>query len=159
MVRSITVGFACLALFGCGKKNDTDKVVMVDDNDAAMNSAIAKARETVGTFVQALKSPKAGQRGFAVKFAIKDKNGTEHFWVTDVAFDGSTFRGKINNEPEIVKTVKFGQTVSDDKSHISDWMYIDSGKLVGGYTIRVLRDKLSAQERADFDRGVPFKFD
>ena len=36
----------------------------------------------------------------------------------------------------------------------SDWMYVDHGKLVGGYT---LRDRLSPSERPEFDRSVPFK--
>ena len=36
-------------------------------------------------------------------------------------------------------------------------MYVDHGVLVGGYTIRVLRDRLSGVERAEFDRNLPFK--
>jgi uncharacterized protein YegJ (DUF2314 family) len=38
-------------------------------------------------------------------------------------------------------------------------MYIDKGRLKGGFTIRVMRDKMSAKERADFDKNVPFKLD
>jgi uncharacterized protein YegJ (DUF2314 family) len=38
-------------------------------------------------------------------------------------------------------------------------MYVENNKLVGGYTIRVLRDGLSASERADFDKEFPFKID
>ena len=38
-------------------------------------------------------------------------------------------------------------------------MYVDHGKLVGGYTLRVLRDGLSPAERAEFDRSIPFKID
>jgi hypothetical protein len=36
-------------------------------------------------------------------------------------------------------------------------MYIDKGVLVGGYTIRVLRDTMSPTDRADFDKSVPFE--
>jgi uncharacterized protein YegJ (DUF2314 family) len=38
-------------------------------------------------------------------------------------------------------------------------MFVENGKLVEGYTLRVLRDSMSASERADFDKSVPFKVD
>jgi uncharacterized protein YegJ (DUF2314 family) len=42
---------------------------------------------------------------------------------------------------------------------ISDWMYVHEGRLVGGYTIRVMRDRLSPAERLRFDQGLPFKIE
>jgi Uncharacterized protein conserved in bacteria (DUF2314) len=35
-------------------------------------------------------------------------------------------------------------------------MYLDNRKLVGSYTLRVLRDMSSPAERAEFDKNVPF---
>ena len=35
-------------------------------------------------------------------------------------------------------------------------MYVENRKLVGGYTLRVLRDAVTAAERAEFDKSVPF---
>ena len=49
-----------------------------------------------------------------------------------------SFQGTVNNEPEKVKTVKMGQKVTV-AAKISDWMYVENRKLVGGYTMRVLR--------------------
>jgi hypothetical protein len=39
---------------------------------------------------------------------------------------------------------------------ISDWMYVDNGRLVGGTTVRVLRNSASEEEGAEFDQSVPF---
>ncbi len=142
---------------GCTERPVVDHVVQVSSDDARMNAAIAKARATVGTFVTALQKPKASRSGFSIKIRITKGDDAEHFWLSDVRYDGSAFSGKIDNDPEMVKTVKLGQAASARPAEISDWMYVDHGKLVGGYTLRVLRDGLSPSERAEFDRSVPFK--
>jgi uncharacterized protein YegJ (DUF2314 family) len=144
---------------GSGKKASADKVTYVDSNDPKMNAAIEKARASVNTFTQALKSPKPGQSAFSVKMPFTDGKHTEHMWLTSVTFDGQKFHGTVNNDPEMVSNVKIGAKVSIESSKISDWMFVENGKLVGGYTLRVLRDSLSASERADFDKSVPFTID
>ena len=146
----------CLA---CNKKHSADKVTYVADDDPRMNAAIDKARTTVNNFIVALKSRKAGQTQFSVKMAVTDGKHVEHMWLFPVTFDGKRFRGPINNDPELVKHVKIDQEMSVDSSQISDWMYVENGKLVGGHTLRVLRDAMSSAERAEFDRSVPFTVD
>ena len=42
---------------------------------------------------------------------------------------------------------------------ISDWMYVEDGKLVGGYTLRVVRDSLTEEQQAAFDSNLPFKIE
>jgi uncharacterized protein YegJ (DUF2314 family) len=148
-----------LTLFftGCRKKPPVeDKVTYVADDDSKMNAAIEKARSTADTFITALNSPKANQTAFSVKMAFTDGGNTEHMWLTPVSYDGTKFVGTVGNEPEKVKNVKLGQKVSVGPSEISDWMYVENRKLVGGYTLRALRDAMSPKERAEFDKSVPF---
>src|SRR5947209_7094276 len=144
---------------GYGRRAAADQVIAVPADDARMNAAIAKARATVGTFVTALRAPTASQSSFSIKIPISNGDDREHFWLSDVRYDGTVFSGKIDNEPATVTTVKIGQAISARLAEISDWMYVDHGKLVGGYTLRVLRDGLSPAERAEFDRSIPFKID
>ena len=40
---------------------------------------------------------------------------------------------------------------------LTDWMYFEDGKVVGGYTIRVLRTRMNAEDGAEFDRQMQFK--
>lgn len=150
------VALVALALAGCGKKHPADKVTYVADDDPRMNAAMDKARSTVRTFTAALQSPKAGQSAFSIKMEFTDGGNTEHMWLTPVTYDGTKFTGTVNNEPEKVKSVKMGQEVTVASDKISDWMYIENRKLVGGETLRVLRDALTPAERADFDKSVPF---
>ena len=147
---ALVVGGGCTKPYG-------DRVERVSADDAVMNAAIARARATVGTFETALRAPKASQSRFSLKIRIADGDNGEHFWLSDVRFDGAVFSGNIANDPDMVTTVTVGQAVSARPAEISDWMYVDHGKLVGGYTLRVLRDRFSPADRAEFDRTRPFK--
>jgi uncharacterized protein YegJ (DUF2314 family) len=150
------VAVLALAFTGCGKKHPVDKVTYVADDDPRMNAAIDKARSTVNTFITALRSPKPGQSSFSVKMAFTEGKQTEHMWLTAVTYDGKNFQGSVNNEPEMVKNDKMGQKAKVEASKISDWMYVENGRLIGGQTLRVLRDAMTPAERADFDKSVPF---
>ena len=46
---------------------------------------------------------------------------------------------------------------SFDKSDASDWMIIDDGYLIGGYTILALRDQMPEAEQKEFDASFPYK--
>jgi len=156
-MRSIQLGsiLALCVVVGCGKRPVADPVIPVSADDPQMNAAIEKARTTVPTFINALRAPKKNA-GFSVKMAFIDGKHTEHMCLDAVRYDGKQFHGTVNNDPENVSNVKLGDQASIDASKISDWMYIENRKLVGGYTIRVLRDKLTGKEREEFDKGVPF---
>ena len=122
------------------KRPGEPDVIMVADDDPRMNAAIDKARVTVEQFIRALSNPQSSQSGFSVKAPIRDGTKVEHMWLTPVRYQNGNFVGKVNNDPDIVKTVKLGDQYDVKKADISDWMYVENGKLVGGFTIRVLRD-------------------
>lgn len=150
------VAALALAFAGCGKDRPADKVAYVADDDPGMNAAMGTARANVNTFVAALQAPRPGQSAFSVKAAFADGGVTEHMWLMPVTYDGTNFQGVVNNEPEQITSVKMGATVTVGPDKISDWMYVERGKPVGGQTLRVLRDGFTPAERAEFDKSVPF---
>jgi uncharacterized protein YegJ (DUF2314 family)/ankyrin repeat protein len=131
-------------------------IIYVDENDAKMAAAMSKARLTVQDFIATLGKPKPAQTSFSVKVPIKDGDHTEHIWLMSIRFRDNQFVGKINNKPDRLMTVKLGDEVRVAPDQISDWMYADNGKLVGGFTVRVLRDNMTEDQRRDFDDRVPF---
>jgi uncharacterized protein YegJ (DUF2314 family) len=168
------LGFATMAAFilaiiGCksDKRNVGDTVERegqppisyVADDDPKMTAAMAEARRTVDRFILSLNNPKPSQSSFSVKLLIEDGDHGEHMWILPVRYEGGKFYGTINNEPDKVTTVKIGDEVSVAKDQVSDWMYIENRKLVGGYTLRVLRNSMPEKEREEFDRGIPFTID
>ena len=96
---------------------------------------------------------------FEVKKAFVDGHNAEHLWVGDLKWDGTNFRGKINNKPHDLRNVKLGQSVVVAPQEISDWMFIKNGKLIGGYTTRVLYARLSPQDKARFNKEADFKIE
>jgi uncharacterized protein YegJ (DUF2314 family) len=148
---------------GCGsdivRRAGEPDFINVPEDDPQMTAAIAQARASADRFIAALNHPQPGQKGFSVKARITDGRNTEHMWLTPIRYEGGKFIGAVNNEPVAVRGVKIGDQRSVPPAEISDWMYVDGEKLVGGFTIRVLRDRVPEHERREFDRGFPFKMD
>jgi len=129
----------------------------VQNDHAAMHEAVITARKTVGKFIGALKHPTAGQIDFEVKKPFVQGSNVEHIWLSDVQFTGSRFQGRLDNTPQKIRGLKVGQLVSVNPNEISDWVYIDNGKLVGGYTIRVHYNELTLDQKKEFDRQANFR--
>jgi len=130
-------------------------LVYIPNEDERMKWAIEKAGLTLWYFEKSLKSPVAGQEYFSIKVMIEDSGKVEHIWLTAPDFDeeGNLF-GEVGNEPVQVKTVKLGQKIGVMRSLISDWMIVENGRLVGGYTIRAIREGLPETERQTFDDSI-----
>lgn len=157
---------ASLAFTACKKSGDetiqskdNPNFVHVPDHDPEMDKAIQTARDSVDTFIAALKAPAAGQGNFTVKKPFKDGEQIEHIWLSNASFDGTQFSGRVDNEPVTVTNVKLGQTATAARDEISDWFYIENGKLIGGYTIRVLYSQMSPAAKMEFDDHAGFKFE
>jgi uncharacterized protein YegJ (DUF2314 family) len=134
-------------------------VMSVDSKDAEMNAAIKQAQQTSTNFLSVLVAPKTNQTDFSVKrpYTTKDGKSVEHIWISEVSYDGKLLHGKIGDEPVNIPDLKLNDPVSFPPSEISDWIYLDDGKIVGGYTIRILRKHMSAQDAAEFDQHLQFK--
>jgi uncharacterized protein YegJ (DUF2314 family) len=134
---------AAFIVAGCSRKPET---LTNKYDEKKMEQAIADARSTFEEFLARFRSPHPGDEGFHVKVRIEDKNGAEHFWVSDLKLDSEPYSGKIADEPGIVKKVKFGQEYSFTRSEITDWMYMDKGKMQGNYTLRVELESMPPKE-------------
>ena len=156
-VSLLTAAAACDDRSATGK--GSGGVMMVKDDDPQMTAAIAKARETIPQFISALQLPSPSQTDFTIKVGFAEDGDTEYMWVTPVTYDGTRFNGKLDNEPVQVRNVKLGDAVSVEPARVADWMYVDSGKLVGGYTLRVLRDRMTPEQRRRYDESRPFKIE
>jgi uncharacterized protein YegJ (DUF2314 family) len=123
----------------------------VTNEDQEMNYAIIKAKKSFDEFVNALTKPTESQTGFSVKVPFPIENGNEHIWISDVQLDSGKMIGFVGNVPEKVKNLTIGQKITIDKDNISDWMYLDSNVLVGGFTIRVLYSRMTDAEKRQFE--------
>ncbi len=131
-----------------------------EKDDYVMNQAIEKASKTIDYFDNALKIKNINYTDFAIKKRFKTKDdGGEYIWITVISIVSEGYKGIINNDAEVTKEVKYGDTVIVNKNEISDWMYLDNNVLKGGYTIRVIREKLNKTEREKMDEDLGFKIE
>jgi uncharacterized protein YegJ (DUF2314 family) len=142
-----------------GDRTNESRCFRVADDNKEMAEAVEKANKTLNQFVDALKSPKSNQTCFAVKKPFIEGDKVEHIWVSDVTFDGKVFRGKIDNEPEDVKRVHLGDTVTVRPQEISDWMFVQNGRLVGGYTVRCSCQGMTAADKKQFEAETGCRMD
>jgi uncharacterized protein YegJ (DUF2314 family) len=136
------------------RKNQPD-VVDIQNDDEKMNWAMEKSKLTLHYFEKCLKEPNQNQQYFSIKVKIEDGGKIEHIWLTEPSFDhdGNLF-GVVGNKPIDVKSITLNQKIGIDKNLVSDWMIIENGRLIGGYTIRAMRDNLSGQALQNFDKGL-----
>jgi uncharacterized protein YegJ (DUF2314 family) len=137
------MGILLSLLVACSKK---DKVISIEDSDPEMNAAIAKARETLPQFWQVFDKPEHGETNFSIKVQITDKKGVEHFWTTKIEKRDGKIWGTINNDPDIVASVKFGERIAIPEADISDWLYMRNGKMVGNRTIVPLLKQMTQKD-------------
>jgi uncharacterized protein YegJ (DUF2314 family) len=131
-----------------------DRVIPFSSEDPEMEAAINAARETLGEFLQAFIRPAKNQRSFLLKVKFFEK---EHIWMADLDLSSKPSQGTVANEPTVPE-LKFMQRATFDPFQITDWMYVEDGYLVGGYTTRLIRSRMNSDEREAYDANAPYKF-
>ncbi len=139
---------------------DSTGIIIVDQGDSQMEAAINSAQTSLTKFDSALFSNNPEFNSFALKvrFAYGNNNG-EHIWLRDITKKQGEYVGIVNNEPEYIPNLKLNDTIMVTRKDISDWMYLAGDTLRGGFTVRLLRDRMPDNERAADDSGRFYKME
>jgi uncharacterized protein YegJ (DUF2314 family) len=129
----------------------------VADEDKQMDRAAENAQKSLGFFMAALRAGKDGDTYFEIKKGFVDGDKVEQLWVGKVSYDGTKFHGQVDNKPLDVKNVHLGEHVTVQPQEVTDWMFLKDGKLMGGYTTRVLYARLSPEDKAQFEKEAGFE--
>ncbi|MBW2181958.1 MAG: DUF2314 domain-containing protein [Deltaproteobacteria bacterium] len=140
-----------LILFGCNQKSE---LLTNQYDEKEMNQAIETAQLTFDKFLERFRNPQPGDEDFNVKVKIEDKNGVEHFWLSDLRLGSEPYIGIIGNDPGIVRNVKFGQQYSFQRADIRDWMFMSNGKMQGNYTLRVILKSMPEEESEEIKKNI-----
>ena len=147
-----------VALFACSPDTETvhrsgePDVVFFEHDDPDMAAAIQDARTSFPAFQAKLGELRARGDYYSIKVPIDAESDTEHVWLEGAEILDGRVRGKLGNTP-VTGTHKLGEEVSVAIGDISDWMAVVGGELYGGYTVIVARERMSEEERAEFDRS------
>lgn len=121
-------------------------VIQVADDDPRMRAAVDEARRRWPEFIRAF-DRRDGNDSFAVKAPISDAEHIEYMWLIVAAIENNIAYGRVDNDPLNVQGVKPGDIRRVSGSEIWDWMYLEGGEMVGGFSVAVLRDIQSSENK------------
>jgi uncharacterized protein YegJ (DUF2314 family) len=108
--------------------------VLEPGDDVAMAAAIAEARREWPTAA----AHHVGGGALSAKFPFANRlGGNEHTWIAVTRIDGDAIHGTLANDP-VDFDGKLGDPVVCKLSELSDWLFERDGKMVGGFTVKVL---------------------
>jgi len=136
-------------------ESSTGPIATFADEDVEMNLAVRAAQRDVAVFRERLLHPTPTQR-IGLKGQFGEGDHVEHMWISNPRVEGDGFSGILANEPGYLRTPKLGDPVTIDVRHVSDWYVHDDGKLQGAFTLRVMRKRLTEEDRKIFDEANGF---
>lgn len=140
------------------KNADGEEVYTFTNNSTSMEAAIAEANKTWPLFEQNIFAANPGTDHFAVKMIFKDFEDEEHLWLINLHKKNGKLHGVLDDTPYKIKDMKVGDTFIIKIDRISDWVYSENGKMIGGYTIRVIHNNLNGEEKQEYKSSLPFTF-
>ncbi len=159
------IAFSVL-LFSCGNKENAgveaykglDKQKQEQKD---LDSIGKEAQQTFDDFKLALSMKDTTTTNFIVKqmYDIPNSTQKEHIWIRDVYSDNDQLKGIVDNVPQYTKLVKHNDTVVIDPTKLSDWMYYKGDKMIGGFTIKYMRSKMTDAQKKEFDKQYKVKFE
>lgn len=136
---------ACLYMFSCSPIPTAQS-----DSDVEMEAAFQEARDTLDLFIQKIGTPHPDRTFVAVKVRFfPPDDPPQDIWVDEVAYTDGSFRGLMGDDIPSLR-LEAGEKITVQEEDILDWMIVEDGKLVGGYTIRLAVQRMSPEERERF---------
>ena len=148
MARKLILAL-CLLLFACAP-TPTLVATSTDSTDAELEAAIRQARDSLDTFIEKLGAPHPDRTFVALKVRFYPPDELpQDIWVDEVTYTNGVFRGNVGDDIPGLK-LEMGEKITVDEEDILDWMIVEEGTLIGGYTIRLAVQRMSLEERERF---------
>ena len=126
------------------------------NSDADMEAAFQQARETLDAFIQKIGTTYAARTLVAVKvrFVLPDSS-TQDIWVDHMTYQNGSFHGVMGDDIPTLK-LSVDDKIKIDRQEIVDWMIVEDGKLIGGYTICLAYERMTPAQKERFLETVHY---
>ena len=154
-MKSMLLIFLCIIFFSsCDRQPSMPaRTVQLDHADREIVLIAEAARDTLSIFFRHLSGTGAGEHSFYIKYPFDAKTDSgiisEQIWLSGISFRDGLYYGKLANTPLYLHGLKTGDTVAFSADSISDWMYIQNDKIIGGYSIKYLLESIPEDQRSE----------
>jgi uncharacterized protein YegJ (DUF2314 family) len=155
MIRPLLLAL-CLSMFACTPTPIVKPTPTPAQADAELDSAIQQARDSLPTFIETISSPQEDRTLVAVKVRFTPPaESPQDIWVDEVTYSEGVLRGSMGDDIPALH-LEFGESILVNEQDIVDWMIVEDGTLIGGYTIRLAMQRMSAEERERFLQSLDY---
>ena len=162
MVKNVFVILFCFILIACSSAPTTLSVPITTPTlnlDPEMESAFQEARNTLNVFTEKIKTPHPDRTYVAVKVRFFPPDTLpQDIWVDGVTYQDGVFHGNFGDDIPSLK-LSFGENIVIHTKDILDWMLVEDGKLIGGYTIRLAYQRMTPDEKERFLKTLDYSLD
>ena len=120
-----------------------DKVASLSADDASLKAFKDKAQKELQYLIDFMNDHEKDDELFkyAVKADFVEDSHSEHMWVQVNEFKDGHFFGRLANEPNTIKRIKYGNNVTVKREDVEDWILQDflTYTKVGGYSSEYIR--------------------
>jgi len=148
--------------------SDQEKVFLFNGTDPEMNNANKMAQDEFRYFWREISwerrriVPALDLECVKIAFRTDSENeeapSFEHMWVGEIDFDGEMIKGTLLNSPNWISTIKEGDSVTKPLSEVGDWMFAINGKVYGGFTVNLMRSRMTKSELSSHDSACGLDF-
>lgn len=140
----------CLVAFACTPIPTITPTPITSATDAELEAAIGQARDSLDTFIAEIATPHTDRTFVAVKVRFYPPDEvSQDIWVDEVTYNTGVFRGTMGDDIPALK-LEMGEKITIEEENIVDWMIVEDGKMIGGFTIRLAVQRMSPEERERF---------
>jgi uncharacterized protein YegJ (DUF2314 family) len=125
--------------------------------EAEFAAAVEAAHSSLDQFIQRIAQPHPNRTFVALKVRFTSPDGSyQDIWVDNVSYERGRFTGSMGDDIPALK-LAFGDRITIPEDDILDWMVVEDGVLVGGFTIRLAYEQMTPEEQQRFLEAADYK--
>ena len=163
-IKAIKYIIVCVILLSsCNMSNrnaslSPSPTIEIEQSDKEIERIADNARSALPIFLRNLLRPPTGANNFYVKYPLPADDGdTEEVWLCSIRFKDGVYYGRLANASRHTGSKK--KNIAFDPEAITDWMYIQDGKIIGGLSIKYLLEKIPEEKRSEEQRKILLMFE
>jgi len=163
-IKAIKYIIVCVILLSsCNMSNrnaslSPSPTIEIEQSDKEIERIADNARRALPIFFRNLSRPENGANNFYVKYPLSADDGSvepkvrEQVWLGNIRLKNNSYYGTLANTASSPDGKNKEVIIDTDK--ITDWMYIQDGKIMGGQSIKYLLEKTPEDQRSEDQRRI-----